>query len=225
MECRSLRPEVDGTVGATERFRNGRTLGRVTLVLLAAAIGCLLVLGTSGCSKAGKGTSAEAASSAVTNGTSSHMAGPPVEVHIAQQTIDQQPAPWVLTTPESAVRSYLAWVSYAYRIGQSQVATPTMSAKEEVSMDSYCQYNLEKGRLLDQTLDSISFGKGSVSTTHTLVPAEESWTYSYLSVKQGNPSIGGPYSAKYDTTYTVVKNARGDWVVDSVQAKALGTVK
>lgn len=212
-------------MGVTERFPNGRTLGRITLVLLAAAIACLLVLGMSGCSKTDKGASAGAASSAVTNGTSSHMAGPPVEVHIAQQTIDRQPAPWVLTTPESTVRSYLAWVSYAYRIGQSQVATPTMSAKEEVRMDSYCQYNLEKGRLLDQTLTSISFGKGSVSTTRTLVPAKESWTYSYLSVKEGNASVGGPYTAEYDTIYTVVKNARGDWVVDSVQAKALGTVK
>jgi hypothetical protein len=213
-----------GMVRATERLRNGRTLRRVTLMLVAAAIACLLVLGMAGCSEVGTGAST-GKGSADTSVTSGHMAGPPLEVHISQATVGQQPAPWVLTTPESAVRSFLAWTAYAYRIGQSEAATRTMSATEEVQVDSYCQYNLEKGRLLDETLTSIAFGKASVGATHTLVPTKESWKYSYLSVKEGNATLGGPYSAEYETTYTVVKNTRGEWLVDSVKAKPLGTVK
>jgi hypothetical protein len=214
-------------VRTTGHFRDGRApLGRVVLLLVAVALSCLAVLTMSGCAKAGNGTSAGTTGSAeTTSGMSGHMAGPPVEVHISQATIDNSPAAWILTTPESAVRSYLAWVSYAYRIGQSQVATPTMTAREELPMDSYCQYNLEKGRLLDETLKSITFGAASTGTTSTVLPAKESWTYSYLSVKEGNPKIGGPYSIDYETTYTVVKNEKGDWLVDANQSKALGTVK
>jgi hypothetical protein len=213
-------------VRTTGHFQDRRArLGRAALLLHVVALGCLLVLAMSGCSKAGNGTSAGTKSSAETSGTSGHMAGPPVEVHISQSAIDNSPAAWVLTTPESAVRSYLAWVSYAYRIGQSQVATPTMTAKEELPMDSYCQYNLEKARLLDQTLKSITFGAASTGTTSTLLPAKESWTYSYLSVKEGNPKIGGPYTVSYDTTYTVAKDKQGVWLVDSVQATPLGPVK
>jgi hypothetical protein len=201
-------------------------VGRLALLLGVVALCCLSLLAMSGCSKAGNGTSAGTTGSAeTTSGMSGHMAGPPVEVHVSQATIDNSPAAWVLTTPESAVRSYLTWVSYAYRIGQSQMATPTMTAREELPMDSYCQYNLEKGRLLDQTLKSIAFGAASTGTTSTLLPAKESWTYSYLSVKEGNPKIGGPYSIDYESTYTVVKNEKGDWLVDAVQSKALGTVK
>jgi hypothetical protein len=36
--------------------------------------------------------------------------------------------------------------------------------------------------------------------------------------------VGGPYTASYDATYTVVKKS-GHWIVDSVEAKPLGTVK
>jgi len=182
------------------------------------------MLATAGCSGSTVTTGSKKASEETTAGMSAHMAGPPIEVHISQETVNDSPEKWVLTTPESTVRSYLNWVSYAYRIGQSQVATPTMSAAEEVRIDSYNQYNLEKKRLLDQTLKSITFGKKSTGTTSTLVPAKESWTYSYLSAAEGNKSLGGPYSVDYTTTYTVVKTKNG-WVVDSVRAKALGPVK
>jgi hypothetical protein len=216
-----------GMVRTTGHFHDCRVLvGRVALLLGVVALFCLSLLAMSGCSKAGTGAGSNTTGSAeTTSGMSGHMAGPPVEVHISQTTIDNSPAAWVLTTPKSAVRSYLAWVSYAYRIGQSQVATPTMTAREELPMDSYCQYNLEKGRLLDETLKSITFGAASTGTTSTLLHAKESWTYSYLSVKEGNPKIGGPYSIDYETTYTVVKNEKGEWLVDAAQAKALGTIK
>jgi hypothetical protein len=152
------------------------------------------------------------------------MGGPPVDVNVTPEVLASDPKPPVLSTPESAVRSYLDWTSYAYRIGASAVATSTMTASEEVRVDAYNQLNLEKSRLIDQTLDSITFGAKSTGPTSTLVPAKEKWTYSYLSVAVGNKSLGGPYSVSYDTTYTVVKTARG-WLVDSVKATPLDPVK
>jgi len=153
------------------------------------------------------------------------MAGPPVDVHIAQSVVDASPRAWDLSTPVSAVKSYLAWVSYADRIGQSVVATPTMSANEEVRVDSYIQFYLEKSRLIDQHLASISFGTASKGATNTVVPTKETWTYSYLSVAEGNAVLAGPYTASYDVTYTVVKRSNGSWAVDLVKPKARGTVK
>jgi len=215
---------VRTTEGAWKRLRPLGLLWHVsgTLLLVSALVGALLI--ATGCSKSttpnGNGVSSEATAT-----QSGHMAGPAVEVHVPQSAVDDSPAPWNLKTPEAAVRSYLDWITYAYRIGQSGVATATMSAAEEVRIDSYNQYNLEKSRLLDQTLKAITFGKASTGATSTLLPAKESWTYSYLSVAQGNAVIGGPYSADYDSTYTLVKNSKGEWVVDSVAAKARGTVK
>lgn len=152
------------------------------------------------------------------------MAGPAQKVYVSRAALASKPQPWVLKTPEAAVKSYLDWTSYAYRIATSDVATPTMSAAEAVRVDSYNQFNLEKSRLIDQTLDSISFGKASAGSTSTLVPTKEKWTYRYVSISSGGKTIGGPYSASYTATYTVVKTAKG-WVVDSVKAKALGAVK
>ena len=131
----------------------------------------------------------------------------------------------MLTTPESAVRSYLDWVSYANRNGQSSLATATMTPSEGVHVDSYIQYNLQKSRLIDQTLTSITFGTPTVGSTSTLVPTKEKWTYRYVSIAVGNKLVGGPYTVDYDVTYTVVKSSNGDWLVDSVDAKASGTVK
>jgi len=200
--------------------RVARLLGIAALI---SAI-CVALLLASGCSKGSQNAGANGASSQTTDTMGAHMAGPPIDVHIGQSVIDAAPAPWDLSSPQSAVRSYLAWVSYADRIGQSQVATATMSANEEVRVDSYIQYNLEKSKLIDQKLTSITFGKASTGTTSTLVPTKETWTYSYLSVAEGNAVLAGPHSASYDVTYTVIKQASGAWVVDSVAAKAKGTV-
>ncbi|MDR3686221.1 MAG: hypothetical protein P4L93_04605, partial [Coriobacteriia bacterium] len=116
--------------------------------------------------------------------------------------------------------------TYANRIGQSTVAQSVATADEGVRVDSYIQYNVEKKRLLDQKLNSIVFGTpSSASSTGTLVPAKEQWTYSYLSIDTGNKSVGGPYSISYDTTYTVAKQKNGTWLVASVKATPKGTVK
>jgi hypothetical protein len=214
---------VSTTDRTWDRLRSARTSWRVAGVALLVSALFAAVLASAGCSN-GVQANGSGASSEATASTSGHMAGPAAEVHIPQSAIDNAPAPWNLSTPETAVRSYLAWITYAYRIGQSDVATPTMTAAEEVRVDSYNQYNLEKSRLIDQRLNSITFGTPSKGATSTLVPAKESWTYSYLSVAEGNKSLGGPYSLSYETTYSMVKTTRG-WVVDSTTAKANGPVK
>ena len=192
-----------------------------------AALWCLsgvALLMIAGCSGGSTSAGTNTGSSAASKTVGANMAGPSQKVIISKQALANRPHPWVLTTPESAVRSYLDWTSYAYRIATSDVATPTMSAKQAVRVDSYTQLNLQKSRVIDQTLKSITFGTQSVGSTSTLVPAREQWTYRYVSIKTVGQTIGGPYSVTYDTTYTVVKTSTG-WVVDSIQVKALGTVK
>jgi hypothetical protein len=179
------------------------------------------LLALSGCG----GQSATTGSPISTSTVGAHMAGPAATVHVSQAAVDAQPSPWNLKTPQSAVRSYLDWTAYAYRIGQSAAATATMTSYEEVRVDAYNQYNVEQKRLLAETLQSITFGKSSAGATSTLVPAVEQWTYSYLSIDTGNKVLSGPFTASYDSTYTVVKNTAGEWRVDSVLAVAKGTVK
>lgn len=214
-------------VRTTEHLPNGRRpLSWTARSAALVALGCLsfvALLVVTGCSG---GTAGSAGGSAVaTPTTGAHMAGPAVDVHITPEALASKPDPAVLTTPESAVRSYLAWTSYAYRIGQSDVASLTLTTPEEVRVDSYVQYNLEQLRLIDQTLKSITFGKSSVGATSTLVLAHEQWTYSYISIETAGKTIAGPYSAAYDSVYTVVKSKKGTWAVDSVQATPVGTIK
>ena len=176
-----------------------------------------------GCS--GRNASKSQGSAEASAPVGANMAGPAQKVIISRQALESRPKPWVLSTPQSAVRSYLDWMSYAYRIAESSAATPTMSEKQEVRVDSYVQFNLQSSQLLDQTLQSITFGKPSVSSTSTLLPAKEHWTYRYVSISDVGKTKSGPYTADYETTYTVVKNKKGNWVVDYVDAKAIGAVK
>jgi len=181
----------------------------------------IMMAGCSDGSRASKGTGS--VDTSATNGAA--MAGPQVQVNISQAAMDSRPKAWVLSTPQSAVRSYLDWTAYAYRVATSDVATPTMGAAEGVRVDSYVQFNLQKSRLLDEELSSITVGKPTIEATHTLVPTKEHWRYSYLSIEVGNKRLDGPYTVSYDTTYTVVQTKSGTWVVDSAVVKALGTVK
>ncbi len=185
----------------------------------------ILAIGLAGCSA--KGTTTGAEGSAETTGGAGHsMAGSVTDIYISDEALASKPKEPVLNTPEDAVRSYLDWTSYAYRIAQSPVATPTMSPYEEVRIDSYVQYNLQRDRVLDQTLTTLTLGKPSIDGTRAIVPAQEKWTYSYVSIKPGGKVLGGPYTASYDTTYTVIRPGKARiWVVDSVTAQAQGTVK
>ena len=154
------------------------------------------------------------------------MGGPAVDVNITPEVLANKPKPPVLTTPQDAVRSYIDWVSYAYRTAQSEVAEPVESPDQAVRDDAYIQYNVQKLRLIDQTLDSITFGTAVVKGNSTLLPAKENWTYRYVSVKDAGKTLEGPLKASYDTTYTVIKQGNGNlWVVNNVEATPIGEVK
>jgi hypothetical protein len=212
-------------VRTTELLRNARHplaraarfVGPLALVCLTAAVLAAL----SGCSG---GTAAPSAGSSETT-KGAHMAGPVADVNISQAVINATPEAWNLKTPQSTVRSYLDWTSYAYSIAQSWVATPTMTPEEDVRVDGYIQLNIQKSLLISQKLDSLTFGKQKKLASSTLVPVKEKWTYSYLSTASGNKVLEGPFTASYDATYTVIQKMDGTWVVDSVDAKPEGTVK
>ena len=199
---------------------------RCLKVGVLASIGAVLTLAVlAGCAPS-RGTSSSSQSNAATSsaGMGAHMAGPAVDVHVSQNAIASKPAPWNLTTPESAVRSYLDWMSYSYRIATSDVSTPTMGPDMGVKVDSYIQYNIEKKQLIDQRLKSITFDTPSTTSTSAVVPAHEQWTYSYVSIQTPDKTIEGPLSATYNTTYHLSKTPHG-WVVMSVDVKPQGTVK
>ena len=130
-----------------------------------------------------------------------------------------------LATPEQAVRSYLDWTSYAYRMGDSDVATPTMSPQEEVRVNSYVQLNAEKGRRIEQRLVSFRPRAQTVSDVRVLLPATELWRYRYVA-KDGSRYLSGELTASYETTYALIhRDGSKDWVVDTVDARAVGTVE
>lgn len=135
-----------------------------------------------------------------------------------------QPTSITLTTPETAVESYLAWTAWAFTMANSDLATPTMTPEEEVRVNSYVQLNKEKQRVIDQRLTVLKFGKVTVEATRAIVPASESWEYRYLSI-DGKRVVTPTYTARYETTYTVSAVAPDRWLVDSVEAKALDELK
>lgn len=184
------------------------------------ALWCLLgvaVVALTGCSAAGR-TSGQA-STEVTGTAQGH--GLVIDVEITPEMRDSRPKPWVLDTPESAVRSYLDWMSYAYRVGDSSEGLPTRSGVQQVRLDAYIQYNLqEEGRLIDQKLVSIKFGTPTIEGDAATISAKEMWDYRHVSATEAGKELKGTQSISYDTTYTLVKTDEGTWVVDGVEPEA-----
>lgn len=184
---------------------------------LAVALVCVLVGGgVVGCSKTGAGATGGSGSVSASQETT---AG---QFPQTRPTPAQAPPPVMLTSPGSAVYSYDVWVSYAYRVLNSDVATQAFGPNEEVRVNSYVEFNRESGRALDQRLlqsrvKSIR-SRGETAT----VAVVETWKYRYIDIKTG--AYTSPvYDASYDATYTVVKGKKG-WLVDAVQAKPVGAV-
>ena len=141
-------------------------------------------------------------------------------IAVTDEMRNSKPLPQKLDNPTDAVRSYLDWVSYAYRMGDSNLAAPMATGSEFVRVDAYVQWNLqEKSRLLDQELVSLQFGSPVVTGAKASVPATEKWTYRYLSTTEAGKQLGDPESIDYATTYHLVRNQAGDWQVDSIEAQ------
>ena len=149
------------------------------------------------------------------------MAGAPQDVVVSRAALESTPTPWVLESPESAVRSYLDWISYGYRTAQPAFSEPTMSAEEAVRIDSYNEYNLQKERIIDQNLVSITFGEPAIDGTTATISTVEQWTYRYVSITEPGETIDGPFEATYNAVYTLVQGEAG-WVVDSVAVERVG---
>ncbi|HZL04186.1 MAG TPA: hypothetical protein VFE45_01980 [Coriobacteriia bacterium] len=186
--------------------------------MIASLVLAVAILSAAGCSRV------EPKPSPAEDKKGYGMGGVEQQIAILAEVVDDKPAPWNLDTPEAAVRSYLDWVSYAYRVAESDVASATQSPHQVVRTDAYVQANLQEERLLDQVLTSITFGSASIEGTRAALPAQEQWSYRYVSITEAGKTIGGPYAASYETTYTLVKGD-GGWVVDGIEVKALGEVK
>lgn len=132
------------------------------------------------------------------------------------------PPPPKLDDPKTAVYSYLLWISYAYRVLDSNVATHAFSETEEVRVNSYVELNRQNSKALDQRLvDFRITGSDEISATAWRVTAVEDWKYRYIDV--GTITYSSPtHSVTYDTTYTVIQETGKGWVVDGVEATARG---
>lgn len=130
-----------------------------------------------------------------------------------------EPAPWNLDTPEAAVRSYLDWVSFSYRMANSEIPTATMTPGESVRVDSYIQLNRMEGKGLEQSLDSIEITSVSEEATTAVLTAREAWTYRYFSLETLE-YLSEVAHESYEATYTLVKDAPG-WLVDAVEARVV----
>lgn len=205
------------------------TLGRIALCVALVAVFAAVPL-LAGCSKgssAGKGGASEG-SIEVTQGVSFNKTTPAAPV---------EPAPPMLRNPKTSVYSYLLWISYAYRILNSDVATMAFSVNEEVRVNSYVELNREQGQAIDQRLLGITYKDVSIKDDTATVSASEDWAYRYIDIKTGKYS-SDVLKASYDTTYTVIstspvgprkagtpESAKRVWLVDDVIATARGKVK
>ena len=133
-----------------------------------------------------------------------------------------QPTPWDLSTPELAVRSYLDWVSFSYRMANSEIPTATMTPEEGVRVDSYIQLNRMEGNGIEQFLETFEVVSVSEEASSAVLTARESWRYRYFSLETLE-YVSEEFRASYDTTYTLVPGADG-WVVDAVEAAAEGEI-
>ncbi len=133
------------------------------------------------------------------------------------------PAPPDLSTPEAAVATYLDWVSFSYRMANSDIATPTMTADEWVRVDAYIEYNRQQGRGIEQELMRFETRDRSVEETRATIAASEQWRYRYFSL-DSLAYTSEPLEASYETTYTLVREAAG-WLVTRVEASPMGAVE
>ncbi len=192
------------------RTERTQSVGAALVVVLVVALALFAVVGLSGCSGSGGKDTASRSQEMTPGEFPEKKAAEPV-----------QPPPPMLKDPRSSVYSYLLWISYAYRISNSEVATMAFSPFEEVRVNSYVELNKQEARAIDQRLIGMNFktveSKGDTAT----VTASEVWRYRYI--KLGSDEYQGePHTVSYDTTYTVVKYPDKGWLVDSVEASPQG---
>lgn len=177
----------------------------LAVFLLAVALATAGLL--AGCCATSAGTS---------GGTSGAFVGAALDAPVVPPEPD-------LSAPLPAIRSYLAWSAFAYRMANSDIASRTMTPYESVRIDSFIQLNREKGRGIEKQLiefKPVEVGVASDVATYT---ATETWRYRYFSLDTKR-YLTAWYTTSYNTTYSVVAT-EGVWLVDYVEATALTPVK
>ena len=134
------------------------------------------------------------------------------------------PAVLDLSSPESAVVSYLDWVSLAYRLANSEISTQTMTPWEGVRVDAYIELNRQSNRAIEQALTMFEVRGLTIEEPTATVAAYEEWEYRYFTLDTVAWS-SDPLTASYETTYVLVHEPDGRWLVDSVEAEPLGTIE
>lgn len=187
---------------------HGRRLAIVVLgIVMALALGMAVVL--NGCGPRDGASTPRETTSTETSVSPDPLNPPP------------QPPPISLKSPENAVRSYVEWITLAYYILDSDVATPTLTPEEEVRVNSYVQYNKEKGRAIDQKIVGFEVTDVRTEDDTATVKVKESWEYRYIDFVQR--AYSSPvYKVQYDSTYTVLRQPDGRWLVARVRAQAIG---
>jgi hypothetical protein len=121
-----------------------------------------------------------------------------------------------LSAPVPAVRAYLDWSSFSYRMANSDISSATMSPYEGVRVDSYIQLNREKNRGIEQALTEYAPVEASRTDTGAVVTAVETWRYRYFTLDTQR-YLTDWYTTTYDATYSVIAT-QGLWYVDAVEA-------
>lgn len=150
-------------------------------------------------------------------------AAPDAQAGDAVPEVTSAPIPVDVTSPESAVRSYLERISFAYRVLDSSVASSTVTIAESVRVDAYVQLNAMEGRGLDQRVEELAITSVSREETSAIVTAREEWAYRYFSLETLT-YLSEVLTASYETTYTLVLED-GAWLVDRVDARPLGEIR
>lgn len=124
-----------------------------------------------------------------------------------------------LSTPEASVRTYLEWTSFSYRMANSEIATPAMTAEEWVGVDSYIEKNRQEGKGIEQFLASLEIRSDTTQESAATVATLEDWDYRYFSLDT-LAYVSDPLTASYETTYTLVLVGQ-EWFVHDVEARPL----
>ncbi len=178
------------------------TYAHRTILVAAVALGLLVGLaGLAGCSRAATGD-------------------PDNDVVVPDRVIPADPD---LSAPEPAVRSYLEWVSFAYRMANSDIPTATMTPWQAVRIDAYIELNRQNGEGIDQELLAFVVRSSSEDATSAVVAADERWRFRYFGLNTLRYT-SDPLEVSYETTYTLT--LVGDrWLVDQVEAEPLGPLE
>lgn len=124
-----------------------------------------------------------------------------------------------LSTPEASVRTYLEWTSFSYRMANSEIATPAMTAEEWVGVDSYIEKNRQENKAIEQSLASFEIRSNTTKESAATIAATEDWDYRYFSLDT-LAYVSDPLTASYETTYTLVLVGQ-EWFVHDVEARPL----